>query len=123
MMGASAYGVDMPSGPMSMVPGLPGHQGLPNDNRVRVRWCYCNDYTREKIEDKTLPDGAIVPADFEWKYPNGRLIVECEGYVLQDGDNPYPLKMFPAVPFSSTLPLYGVWGQLQQSGIPSLSKT
>ncbi len=34
MMGASAYGVDMPSGPMSMVPGLPGHQGLPNDNRV-----------------------------------------------------------------------------------------
>lgn len=109
MIGDASYGVDMPSGPMSMVPGLPGHQGIPNDNRVRVRWCYCNDYTREKIEEKKLPDGDIVPADFAWKYPNGRMVVECEGYVLSDGDNPYPLKMFPTVPFWSTLPLYGIW--------------
>jgi len=109
MMGDSAYGVDMPAGPMSMMPGLPSRQGIPSDNRVRVRWCYCNDYTREKVEDHTLPSGSIVPADFAWKYPNGRLIVECEGWTLQDGDNPFPLKMFPAVPFWSTLPLYGVW--------------
>jgi hypothetical protein len=109
MLGDSGYGVQMPSGPMSMVPGLPNHAAIPNDNRVRVRWCYCHDYTREKIEDHKLPSGSIVPADFAWKYPNGRLIVECEGWVLQDGDNPYPLKMFPAVPFWSTLPLYGVW--------------
>jgi hypothetical protein len=109
MLGDSAYGVDMPSGPMSMVPGLPSRGGVPSDNRVRVRWCYCNDYTREKIEEHSLPSGAIVPADFAWKYPNGRLVVECEGWTLQDGDNPFPLKMFPAVPFWSTLPLYGIW--------------
>jgi len=109
MIGDAGYGVQMPPGPMSMVPGLPSNRAVPDDNRVRVRWCYCLDYTREKIEDKTLPSGAIVPADFAWKYPNGRLIVECEGYVLQDGDNPYPLKMFPVVPFWSTLPLYSIW--------------
>lgn len=105
----TGYGVEMPAGPMSMVPGLPSSGRIPDDNRVRVRWCYCQDYTREKIEDHSLPGGAIVPADFSWKYPNGRLIVECEGYTLQDGDNPYPLKMFPVVPFWSTLPLYSVW--------------
>lgn len=109
LIGDSGYGVQMPPGPMAMVPGLPNNRAIPDDNRVRVRWCYCLDYTREKIEDKKLPSGAIVPADFSWKYPNGRLIVECEGYVLQDGDNPFPLKMFPVVPFWSTLPLYSIW--------------
>lgn len=109
MIGSAAYGVDMPTGPMSMIPGLPGNSGIPSDNRVRVRWCYCHDYTREKIENHELPSGAIVPADFAWKYPNGRMIVECEGWTLFDGDNPYPLKMFPSVPFWSTLPLYGIW--------------
>jgi len=109
MLGDSAYGVDMPSGPMSMVPGLPRGHAIPSDNRVRVRRCYLLDYTREQVESHTLPSGAMVPADFSWRYPNGRMIVECEGYTLFDGDNPYPLRMFPAVPFWSTLPLYGVW--------------
>jgi len=109
MLGDAGYGVDMPAGPMSLVPGLPTRNSIPSDNRVRVRWAYCLDYTRERIEDKSLPSGALVPADFAWKYPNGRLVVECEGWTLQDGDNPYPLKMFPAVPFWSTLPLYGLW--------------
>lgn len=109
MIGTAGYGLDMPGGPMSTIPGLPSQNGIPADNRVRVRWCYCNDYTREKVESHTLPSGAIVPADFSWRYPNGRMIVECEGWTLYDGDNPYPLKMFPAVPFWSTLPMYGIW--------------
>lgn len=109
MFGDAGRGFEPPPGPMSMIPGMPAHQGQPSDNRVRVRWCYCNDYTREKIEKKDLPEGSMVESDFAWKYPGGRLIVECEGYVLQDGDNPFPLKMFPVVPFWSTLPLYGVW--------------
>ena len=109
-IGDSGYGFQMPPGPMSMVPGMStNRRSIPDDDRVRVRWCYCEDYTREKIEDKRLPDGAIIPADFEWKYPNGRLTVECEGVILQDGDNPYPLKMFPIVPFWATVPLYGIW--------------
>lgn len=108
-IGDAGYGFQLPPGPMAMVPGIPSERTLPSDNRVRVRWVYCLDYTREKIESDELPDGAIVPADFEWKYPNGRLVVECEGQILQDGDNPYPMKMFPVVPFWSTLPLYNIW--------------
>jgi hypothetical protein len=108
-IGDSGYGFQMPQGPMSMVPGLPNNRSIPNDNRVRVRWCFCEDSTRLKIEEKKLPEGAIVPADFEWRYPNNRLIVDCEGQILQDGDNPYPLKSFPIVPFWSTVPLHGIW--------------
>ena len=108
-IGDSGYGFQMPPGPMAQVPGLPNNRSIPDDNRVRVRWCFCEDYTREKIESKLLPDGAMIDADFEWKYPNGRLVVECEGHILQDGDNPYPMKMFPIIPFWSTLPLYNFW--------------
>src|SRR5262252_2659840 len=109
MLGDPGYGVQMPPGPMSLVPGLPHDHSIPSDNRVRVRRCFLLDYTREKIEDHELPGGEMVPADFAWRYPNGRMIVECEGYTLFDGDNPYPLKMFPVAPFWSSLPLYGVW--------------
>lgn len=109
LIGDSGYGVQMPPGPMSLVPGLPNNRAIPDDNRIRIRWCYCHDYTREKVEDKKIPDGAIIQPDFAWKYPNGRLIVEAEGWVLQDGDNPYPLKQFPVALFWSTLPLYSVW--------------
>lgn len=104
------YGIQMPSGPMSSTGGLPSSRAGTQDDRPLVRWCFCEDYTRIKIENKDIPDAPdILNADFEWKYPNGRLIVECEGVILQDGDNPYPLKEFPIVPFWSTLPIYGVW--------------
>lgn len=109
LAGSGGYSFQMPEGPMSKVPGLPNSQGGVDDNRLRVRWCYCLDYTREKIEAKDLPDGAMTPADFQWKYPNGRLVIDCEGLILQDGDNPYPMKMFPIAPFWSTVPLYGIW--------------
>lgn len=108
-MSESGFGFQMPEGPMSLVPGLPRSRTMATDNRVRVRWCYCYDYTREEARD--IPKGMIIEPDFAWKYPNGRLIVECEGHILQDGDNPYPLKMFPAIPFWG-MPLLseGIWG-------------
>src|SRR5215831_17730747 len=56
-----------------------------------------------------FPDPTTAP-DLEWKYPNGRLIVECNGRILSDGDNPWPLGMFPTVPFWSMPPLFGIWG-------------
>lgn len=106
---SGGYGFQMPPGPMSLIPGLPNNRRIPDDGRVLVRHCYCLDYTRELIENRTLPSGAIVPSDFAWKFPGGRYIKECEGWILIDGDNPFPLKMFPIVPFWSTLPLFSIW--------------
>lgn len=108
-IGEAGYGFQMPEGPMSMIPGLPNNRQVPNDTRLRVRYVHCDDYTREKIEKHEIPAGAIVSPDFEWKYPNGRLIVECEGRILQDGDNPIPYKKKPYVPFWGIPPLYGIW--------------
>ena len=107
----AGYGFQMPEGPMSMMPGLgPQSRSIPSDTRLRVRTVHCNDYTRLKVEEKDLPDGAITIPDLQWKYPNGRMLVDCEGQILQDGDNPYPLRMFPHVPFWSMPPLYGILG-------------
>jgi hypothetical protein len=39
----------------------------------------------------------IVPAKFEKKYPNGRMIVDADDITLFDGDNPYPRKKFPII--------------------------
>jgi hypothetical protein len=38
------------------------------------------------------------------------MIVDCEGQVLSDGDNPYPLGIKPLIPFWSMPPLFGAWG-------------
>lgn len=105
-------GIQMPDGPMTSVGGLPANRVSSGDNRLRVRYCYCLDYTRSaaKIEGKELPDGEITSPDLEWKYPNNRLIIECEGRILSDGDNPWPLGMFPVVPWWSMPPLFGIWG-------------
>lgn len=116
LLGSSGTGLTMPDGPMSSVGGLPSNRVSPHDTRLRVRYCYCLDYTRmiAKLDNKELPGGAITDPDatpdLEWKYPNNRLLIECEGRILSDGDNPWPLGMFPAIPFWSMPPLFGVWG-------------
>lgn len=112
LLGPGGSGLQMPDGPMSTIGGLPANRMSPHDTRLRVRYCYCLDYTRmaAKVDGHDIPDGAITRPDLEWKYPNNRLIVECEGRILSDGDNPWPLGMFPTVPFWSMPPLFGVWG-------------
>ena len=122
LLGPAGTGLTMPDGPMTSVGGLPSNKATPSDTRLRVRFCYCKDYTRiaSKTESKTLPDGAITnpdanrsdgkSPDLEWKYPNGRLIIECDGRILSDGDNPWPLGMFPTIPFWSMPPMFGIWG-------------
>jgi hypothetical protein len=121
LYGPSGAGLSMPDGPMQSVGGLPSNRASNSDTRLRVRYCYCQDYTRmaRKIEGKKLPDGEITnpdsnrgeggSPDLEWKYPNGRLIIECEGRILSDGDNWLPLRMFPTVPFWSMPPMFGIW--------------
>lgn len=111
LLGPAGMGLTMPPGPMQSVGGLPSNKMTPSDTRLRVRHCYCLDYTRiaAKIEGKELPGGALAQPELEWRYPNGRYLVECNGRVLSDGDNWCPLGMFPAVPFWSMPPLFGVW--------------
>lgn len=110
MLGPAGTGMTMPHGPMQSIGGLASNRLGPDDSRLRVRYCFCEDYTREKAQQKELPAGAITDPDFVWKYPNGRLIVDCEGQVLSDGDNWCPLGRFPLFPFWSMPPLFGAWG-------------
>jgi len=82
------------------------------DNRVRKRTFYLFDSTRERVKDYagTASDvRELVHPRFQYKYPNGRWIVECEGVVLSDGGNwcpqlpdddlgTFPLLRIPAMP-------------------------
>lgn len=116
----SGYGFQMPNGPMTTMPGMPGSSTSigrsTSDNRVRVTHWFCKDYTREIVDAKNLPDGNLTDPEFKWKYPNGRYMVECEGYILADGSNPYPHRRdipspcFPIFPLWALPPLYGPWG-------------
>jgi hypothetical protein len=47
----------------------------------------------------------VVPAKFEKKWPNGRMIVDCDGQVLFDGDNPIPRGRFGLVRICGLPPL------------------
>lgn len=110
LLGPAGTGLTMPDGPMQSVGGLPSNRLGPADSRLRVRFCFCEDYTREKADNKDIPQGAITAPDLLWKYPNGRCIVDCEGQVLSDGDNAYPLGIKPLIPYWSMPPLFGAWG-------------
>lgn len=87
----ASHQFQMPPGPMAMVPGLPGAPSQTPDAQVEVRWLYCRDYTIIENKDSSIP------GRFRYKYPNGRLIIECDGIVLFDGENPMPFGMFPHV--------------------------
>jgi hypothetical protein len=115
----SGYGIQMPQGPMTSIPGMvnaTNSKSSINDTRVLVRFCFCRDYTREVVEKKNIPDGALTDPEFQWKYPDGRWLVECAGIILQDGGNPWPQRSdilapgFPLYPIWALPPLYGPWG-------------
>lgn len=109
LLGPAGVGITMPDGPMQSVGGMPSNRIGPYDTRLKIRRCFCDDYTREKANNKDIPEGPLT-ASLNWKYPNGRMIVECEGQILSDGDNPYPLGIKPLIPFWSMPPLFGAWG-------------
>lgn len=119
MVSGTGYGFQMPSGPMAGMPGMPSSAPQSTgvqDNRVRVTHYFCKDYTRELVNQRDLPDGNLVDPEFKWKWPNGRYLVECQGYILSDGDNPFPARVdvpeprFPLFPVWAIPPLYGPWG-------------
>ena len=116
--GDSGYGISQPPGPMSTMPGTPGQNAKTQSSewRVLVRHCFCRDYTREAVEKPDVPTTSLIDPEVRLKYPNGRWLVECEGVILQDGDNPYPPRRditaprFPIFPNYVLPPLFGPWG-------------
>ena len=116
--GDSGYGITQPQGPMSSMPGMPGQNARTQSSewRVLVRHCFCRDYTRETVEKDDVPATSLIDPEVRLKYPQGRWLVECEGVILQDGDNPYPLRRdiaaprFPIFPNYVLPPLFGPWG-------------
>jgi hypothetical protein len=116
--GDSGYGISQPPGPMSSMPGSPGQNAKTQSSewRVLVNHCFCRDYTRETVEKEDVPTTSLIDPEVRLKYPHGRWIIECEGVILQDGDNPYPLRRdinaprFPLFPNYVLPPLFGPWG-------------
>lgn len=100
----SQTGFRLPDGPFQSMPpfnNVSTRRGLTS----RVRIAFFKDYTREAA-GPAGPDG-LPP--MKWKYPGGRMMVECEGVILVDGPNPYPNCKFPFAPIWATPPLYGIW--------------
>lgn len=95
--------LQMPPGPMSTVGQLKEERALgPSDGRLKVRYSFIWDSNvKEVARDGAGSNAALqhsVPAKFELLYPNGRWIVDVEGFgVLADGDNPHPMREFPIV--------------------------
>jgi hypothetical protein len=110
--GTLGYGFQLPPGPMSAGGGLgTGGSSLMSDGRVRVRYLQCRDASVEEIEEKGLPtDSILVRPRFRPKYPNGRLIIECEGVILFDGDNPTPCGHYNLIRFLGLPALGGYFG-------------
>src|SRR5215469_1321968 len=71
----------------------------------RLRTTYCLDYTRELIGE--LPTDPNLEPRYRWKYPRGRVVIDCEDVVLADGQ--MPLRKNPLIPVWATPPLYGTW--------------
>lgn len=105
-LGDPGYGFQMPAGPMALTGGPTGAMKSANEGRVRLRLLYCRDASVEPIEGKSL---TVVAPRHRPKYPNGRLIIECEGVILFDDENPTPHGWFPLVTFRGLPALSGPW--------------
>jgi hypothetical protein len=116
--GDSGYGIGQPPGPMSSMPSATGQNArtVSSEWRLPVVHCFCRDYTREEVPKPDVPTTSLIDPEVRLKYPNGRWLIECEGVILQDGDNPYPPRRdivaprFPLFPHYNLPPLFGPWG-------------
>lgn len=89
------------------------------DNRVRVRHTYLFDTTREKVQEyagSSREIAELVHPRFQYKYPDGRWITDCENVVLADGNNWCPqlpddyLGTFPLVRLKAMPTINNFWG-------------
>src|SRR5581483_5890869 len=83
------------------------------DGRIVVRYCFCYDSTEQSVRESagsSFNTSSVIPAGFQRRYPHGRMIVDSEGIVLFDDDNPFPFSEFPIIRITSMPTLYGFWG-------------
>lgn len=108
----SAFGLEVPAGPMQgMIPGLPV-TSTPGDARVRVRTLFLRDNSRVRVtggKDEQIQLSGLAKQEYKMRYPRGRMIVECNGVILFDGENPYWHGEFPVVRFLAMPNLHGFW--------------
>lgn len=104
---------DMLPGPMTSTMGPHFQNRAQNDGKATVRYTFIYDNTTEVVKDIAGSEfardlgGLSVPPKFKMKYPNGRMIVDCEGVKLFDDNNPFPLRRFPIIKFPSLPCLFG----------------
>lgn len=89
------------------------------DNRVRVRHTFLFDNTREKVTDyagSAAESRLLVHPRFEYSFPDGRWITDCEDVVLADGNNWVPQLpdddrgTFPIIRVSAMPCITNFWG-------------
>jgi hypothetical protein len=110
--GSGAPHLSMPFGPMTSLGGQPPSRGLPASGLVNVRFCYTLDPTPEKVKDAAGSNAAsqfLSASKFKLRFPNGRLTIDGDGYILYDGDNPTPHRKFPFIPYWGLPKLEGFW--------------
>ncbi len=102
--------LELPPGPLR-VDSPEGFEHLSNGPRVRVRYLWIKDYAREVVREIAGEKTAqglelVVNPILKWRYPSGRFIAECQGFILADGPNFVP--RLPDDDFA-TFPFVGVW--------------
>ena len=112
--GSPAFTLQMTPGPMRFAGGgyaSDAAQAM-DDGRYRVRYAFIFDSSTKDVDPEVAKaaGGLLAAPKKVLRWPNGRLIIDCEGTVLFDGDNWVPHRGFPIVRFLGLPPLTGFWG-------------
>jgi hypothetical protein len=116
LMGESGYGFSLPPGPLSSGPTFMKPRTQKNEGLVTVRTSFIHDFrvveVKEKEVEKTLRslDNAEkeVNAKYVPMYPHGRKVVDVEGTIVFDDDNPTPTCLEARSDRGGTFPLVPV---------------
>lgn len=118
---AAGYNFEMPPGPLSAMPGMGAQTRPPTDGRVKVRFVWCLDYSVREVQEsktekvlKSLQEASTKTIRPRYKpmFPNGHYMVECEGRILVDADNPFPVtstSKFPIIELHALPNLTSFW--------------
>jgi len=116
LAGPPAGRLEMPPGPMSeTIRGLQTSTEADYDTGgpLTVRRAFICDTTLRELDkqEKLLLESKKLPVpDYVPRFPLGRMVVDCEGTILSDGQSWLPLgEMWPAIPVWALPPWDNVW--------------